>query len=85
MRLTLYLAATLSALSLAACGTSQFEDDPLYDAGFSDGCSTGTSRSSGTPTRQADRDNELWRESEAYRAGWRQGYGACAPDQTGGR
>ncbi len=85
MRLNMFLALTLSAAALTACGTSQFEDDPLYDAGFSDGCATGTARSSGTPVQKAERDDQLWRESEGYRAGWKQGYAACSPDTRGDR
>lgn len=83
MRLNIIHAVTVLAFWLSACGTSQFEDDPLYDAGFSDGCATGTARSSGTPAQKAERDDALWRESEGYRVGWKQGYAACAPDPHG--
>lgn len=85
MRLKTLLTFAFLTLSLAACGTSQFEDDPLYDAGFSDGCATGTARSAGTPVQKAERDDQLWRESEGYRAGWKQGYGACSPDTRNDR
>lgn len=85
MRLNMFLAVTVLAGALAACGTNRFEDDPLYDAGFSDGCATGTARSSGTPVQKAERDAELWRESEGYRAGWKQGYAACSPGMNDGR
>jgi hypothetical protein len=85
MRLASFIAVSLMATALAACGTSQFEDDPLYDAGFSDGCATGTARSSGTPVQKAERDDQLWRESEGYRAGWKQGYAACSPVMQDGR
>jgi hypothetical protein len=82
MRPALFLAAALS-LALAACGTSKYENDPLYDAGFSDGCATGTARSPGTPVSKAVRDDALWDQSDAYRAGWKAGYGACSPGGRG--
>jgi hypothetical protein len=71
-------ALTLS-LALAACGTTEYANDPLYDAGFSDGCATGTARSAGTPASKADRDQALWDDSGAYRSGWRAGYNSCSP------
>jgi len=80
MRLKTVVAAAFLALALAACGTSKYDDDPLYDAGFGDGCATGTARSSGTPASKAVRDDDMWKESDAYRAGWKQGYAACSPD-----
>jgi hypothetical protein len=83
MRATAFLAVTLLALSVAACGTTQFDEDPLYDAGFSDGCATGTARSPGTPVVKAVRDQALWDQSDAYRAGWKSGYGACTPGGRG--
>ena len=84
MRAFAFLAVTVSALLLAACGTSQFADDPLYDAGFSDGCSTGTARSPGTPVTKPVRDQALWDQSDAYKAGWKAGYNSCSPGARGG-
>lgn len=81
MRSTMILALAFS-FPLAACGTSQYDQDPLYDAGFSDGCSTGTARTPGTPASKADRDQALWDQSDAYRAGWRAGYGSCSPGRN---
>ena len=81
MRPLVLLAA--ASLSLAACGTSQYDDDPLYDAGFSDGCETGTARTPGTPVTKPVRDQSLWDTSDAYKAGWRSGYGACSPGSRG--
>ncbi|MCE9523225.1 MAG: hypothetical protein K8S25_12440 [Alphaproteobacteria bacterium] len=83
MRLKTVAISTLLALSLAACGTGKFDDDPDYAGGFSDGCATGTARSTGTPTSKAVRDDALWRESEGYRVGWKQGYAACSPSNGG--
>jgi len=83
MRATAILAATFLALSVAACGSTKYDADPLYDAGFSDGCATGTARSPGTPVTKPVRDQALWDQSEAYRAGWKSGYGACTPGGRG--
>ena len=85
MRPTLCLAAAVLMLTLGACAEGKYDKDPLYDEGFSDGCSTGTARSSGTPAQKAVRDDELWSQSDAYRAGWKQGYAACAPNTHGDR
>jgi hypothetical protein len=83
MPVTKFLAASLVAFALAACGTTQYDEDPLYDAGFSDGCATGTARSPGTPVTKPVRDQSLWDQSDAYRAGWKSGYGACTPGGRG--
>ena len=82
MRASALVAASLLAVSLAACGTSKYDNDPMYDAGFTDGCATGTSRTPGTPVSKAVRDDALWESSEAYRAGWKSGYGSCAPGRS---
>jgi hypothetical protein len=83
MRLSLIALATLAPLALAGCTTSQYEKDPMYTAGFGDGCSTGTSRAQGAPPSNAVRDEVEWKSSDAYRAGWKAGYGAC--NDRGGR
>jgi hypothetical protein len=83
MRVLALLVVSLSAVLLAGCGTSQYEDDPLYDAGFADGCETGADRSPGTPVSNPVRDQALWDQSEAYRAGWKAGYGSCSPGARG--
>ncbi len=78
-----FAVASVLAAALAACATNKYENDPLYDAGFSDGCATGTARSPGTPVTKAVRDQLSWENSEAYRAGWKTGYGACTPGGRG--
>lgn len=83
MRPIAYFAVTFLAFGLAACGTTEFDDDPLYDAGFSDGCATGTARSPGTPVTKPVRDQTLWDQSDAYRSGWKSGYGTCTPGGRG--
>ena len=78
-------ALTLIALTcaLAACGTSKYENDPDYSTGFTDGCSTGSARTPGMPPPRAVRDDQLWKESEGYRAGWKAGYASCTPGGRG--
>jgi len=83
MRFAALLAVILAANTLAGCGTSKFENDPDYDTGFSDGCSTSASRTPGSPPVKAVRDDQLWKESEGYRAGWKAGYASCSPGSRG--
>lgn len=66
------------AVALAGCGLgrSEFEDEPDYKAGHSDGCWTATSQVPGDPST-VTRNEEAWNSSEAYRAGWKAGYNAC--------
>ena len=83
MRFAALLALTLAATSLVACGTGKYENDPDYDTGFTDGCSTGSARTSGGPPTKPVRDDALWKESEGYRAGWKAGYSSCSPGSRG--
>lgn len=86
MRSTFFAVVACITLGLTACGTtSDYEKDPLYDAGFQDGCATGTARTAGSPASKPVRDQQLWDQSDAYRAGWRSGYNSCAPSNGGGR
>lgn len=82
MRKVLIIAAILAPLALGACSTTKYDNDPMYDAGFGDGCATGTARSQGAPPSSPVRDDADWENSDAYRAGWKAGYGAC---NTAGR
>lgn len=77
MRLNFIALATVAPLALAACTTSKYEGDPMYNAGFGDGCATGTARAQGAPPSNPVRDQTEWKNSDAYRAGWKAGYGAC--------
>ena len=83
MRYAAIFSLLLAASTLAACGTSKYENDPDYDTGFTDGCSTGSSRTPGTPATKAVRDENLWKDSEGYRAGWKAGYASCSPGSRG--
>jgi hypothetical protein len=83
MRVVLAFAGALAALSLGGCESSKYANDPLYDAGFSDGCTTGSMRSPGAPPSKPVRDEAMWSQSDAYKAGWRGGYGSCSPGAKG--
>ncbi len=83
MRNAAIFSLLLAASALAACGTSKYENDPDYDTGFTDGCSTGSARTPGAPAPKAVRDDNLWKDSEGYRAGWKAGYGSCSPGSRG--
>ena len=64
---------------LAGCAdtsTPSYADDPVYKLGHSDGCWTATSGKKG----EASRNAELYKSSEAYRAGWKAGFNACRVD-----
>jgi hypothetical protein len=79
------LAVAGLVLLLAGCGLGRSEhaDDPLYKAGHSDGCWSATSQVPGDPS-SITRNDEAWRQSEAYRAGWKSGYGSCRIRDTSG-
>jgi len=83
MRYAAVFALILVAGSVAACTTNKYESDPDYDTGFSDGCSTGSARTPDAPASKAVRDEQLWRDSQGYRAGWKAGYGSCSPGSRG--
>ena len=83
MRYAVSLLVCLSLLGLGACTTNKYENDPDYDTGFTDGCSTGASRTPGSPATKAIRDEQLWKDSEGYRAGWKAGYASCSPGSRG--
>ena len=83
MRFAALLALILTTTALTACGTSKYENDPDYGSGFTDGCSTASSRTPGLPPPKAVRDDQLWKESEGYRAGWKAGYSSCSPGSRG--
>ena len=83
MRYAALFVLILAASGMTACGTSKFESDPDYDTGFSDGCSTSSARTPGGPPAKAVRDEPLWKESQAYRAGWKAGYSSCSPGGRG--
>jgi hypothetical protein len=83
MRYAAIFALILAASSITACATNKYESEPDYDTGFTDGCSTGSARTPGAPATKAVRDEQLWKDSEGYRAGWKAGYGSCSPGSRG--
>ncbi|MEL7488240.1 MAG: hypothetical protein AAGJ87_13600 [Pseudomonadota bacterium] len=76
---------------LAACASSQetalLTEEPSYQAGYGDGCATGVEEDKSFSTKRT-RDNYLFDNDRAYRAGWRQGYLSCGQrtrrDETDG-
>lgn len=78
-------------LVLGACASDevrQLQNEPSYEAGYGDGCTTGTEETKSFSTRRV-RDEYLFKNDRAYRAGWRQGYFECKsrvpPKNNGGR
>ena len=59
MRYAALLILVLAASSLVACGTSKYENDPDYDTGFSDGCSTGSARTPGARGDSSGSDRDI--------------------------
>ena len=67
------------ALALSACVGAIDEstrNDPNFSIGYSDGCNTGNARVTGF-RETVTRNDELFRSSRAYQAGWKEGYNAC--------
>jgi hypothetical protein len=54
------------------------KDAPTYQAGYADGCATGTAESSSVPM-PAKRNNTLFSADKDYRAGWAAGHADCRP------
>ena len=68
-----------AALLIAGCESGpppEVVNDPVYKAGYADGCQTAHSRVEGFGGT-VHRNEELFKTDETYRAGWRNGYGAC--------
>ncbi|TNE42592.1 MAG: hypothetical protein EP347_00855 [Alphaproteobacteria bacterium] len=51
-------------------------ESPAYSEGYSHGCSTAHERQNGFASPIV-RDEVLFETDEAYRIGWKQGFGAC--------
>jgi hypothetical protein len=86
------LIALLLLLPLSACGlfmskeTRALRKSPDYRVGYQDGCNSAQGPGA-DKSRASDivRDEEAWRTSKAYRAGWGRGQGACrSTGYTGG-
>ena len=73
------------AVFACACTTDSADHSSIeYQAGYSDGCATGTARGSRVeqpPVRQED----VYQQSSDYRAGWASGYHTCGASANPGR
>ncbi len=80
--------AALAASGCASTDTQGLREQPSFHAGYGDGCLTvGEENKSFSTKRQ--RDEYLFENDRAYRAGWRSGYLDCDNQvpklSTGGR
>jgi len=78
---TFLVGAVFAAVFLVTgcAGTDpELRQHPNYQLGYGDGCNSASARTRGLPGRHY-RNESLYKSDEAYRAGWRSGWGACAP------
>ena len=87
MRFSRALALT-GALAFAACGLfpsaaeRAVQKSPDFRAGYSDGCAA-ASATGANPREGPYRDEALYKASQAYRAGWGNGYSLCRREGVG--
>jgi hypothetical protein len=77
----------LIVLPLAACassGSPANRESAEYQAGYNDGCATGSARASRIE-QPARRDQRLFDSNADYRAGWSSGYNVCGAGASPGR
>ena len=87
MRARHLLAPVVITLSLVACvsgGTSANRESAEYQAGYNDGCATGSARASRLE-QAPQRDQALYDANADYRAGWSNGYNVCGAGASPGR
>lgn len=83
------LGAILAAAAAAGCVSGQhsaLSELPTYHVGYGDGCATSNEEDKSFSTKN-QRDQYLFENDEAYRAGWRQGWLQCnnrTPDAIDG-
>ena len=70
------LTAILMASACASDEALRLADEPGYQAGYGDGCVTATERDKSFSTKRV-RDEYMFDNDRAYRAGWRQGFLQC--------
>ncbi|MFZ5616702.1 MAG: hypothetical protein ACOZAA_05195 [Pseudomonadota bacterium] len=71
------LFCAVSALALFACASSSgLSEEPNYVAGYGDGCATAHEQDKSFSTKRV-KDDYLFENDRAYRAGWRQGWQQC--------
>lgn len=80
----------LVAVAASGCATSEnigeLREMPSFHVGYSDGCLTSNEEDKSFSTKSA-RDAAAFKNDDAYRAGWRQGYLECnhrTPDAIDG-
>lgn len=75
------LIAALLAAGAASCASTAdmatLRESPGYSAGYGDGCLTATEEDKSFSSKK-ERDAYAFKNDEAYRAGWRQGYLECS-------
>lgn len=74
-----FFAAALAA-SCASDETLALAEEPGFQAGYGDGCATSTEQDKSFSTKR-HRDDYLFENDRAYRAGWRQGYIQCGGNE----
>lgn len=86
-----FVAAILLAAPALGCASSEtlgLADEPSFQAGYGDGCVTSSEEEKSFSTKR-ERDEYMFANDRAYRAGWRQGYIQCggrtAARNDGGR
>ncbi|GAB4527303.1 MAG: hypothetical protein Kow00133_16190 [Amphiplicatus sp.] len=84
---TPFFAFAVLAAGCASDEALRLSEEPTYQAGYGDGCLTSTEEDKSFSTKRA-RDDYLFDNDRAYRAGWRQGYLQCGgrasdPDDGG--
>jgi hypothetical protein len=79
----LHTLPVLLLLPLAGCGlfadrqSRALRASPDYKAGYSDGCASAGGQDANMRGEDQIKDEALFRTSQAYRAGWSGGLGAC--------
>ena len=74
--------AVLVLFALSGCAGGANQDSADYQAGYSDGCASGSAADS--YRRHVTRDEHAFRHNSDYKAGWRSGYNACVVKSGGG-
>jgi hypothetical protein len=75
-------------MSLAGCGLfpsaaeRAAQKSPNFRAGYNDGCAAASTMGS-NPREGPYRDEALYKASQAYRAGWGNGYSLCRREGVG--
>src|SRR3569832_1177922 len=66
---------------LAGCKVfgSKNSRDPIFQAGYSDGCASANAHGADYRTGGQVRGDALYKTSQAYRSGWGTGFASCDP------